>query len=203
MNTNICDPRYGDGPAVATPGAGGPFSAGKGALLTDGHSAYFEVGSCPYSAAPRNIADTLRPLMVVRVRQTQRVPLADLAAWLAQHFPGCPDCVEGFVDCDHARAKAEMVCGDCDGEGKMLHACTTRRGRIAGVPVYGWHVKRQLAAVLDGAEFRPAVVRLGSLRDDRGSAVLQVSSERWTYLRMGLVEPAGDDLPAFPVEMPW
>lgn len=197
MNTKICDRRYGAGPA-AQPGAGGPFAAGKGALLTDGVSAYFEVGSCPYSAAPRNIADALRPLMVVRIRQTWQSSLHTLTGWLARHFPDCGDCVEGFVDCDHCGYPAADACASCNMTGKMAHACTTQRGRIAGVPVFGWHVRRQLAAVLEGAEFRPAVVRLGSLQDDRGSAVLQVSSERWTYLRMDLVEPAGDDLPNFP-----
>lgn len=78
----------------------------------------------------------------------------------------------------------------------MACLCTKQRGRIVGVPVWGWHVRRQLAAI----EHRPEKVRLRALQDDRGSAVLQVSCPRWTYLRMGLYEPpeAPLDGPIYP-----
>ena len=201
MNPNICDPRYGQGPAVAAPGAGGPFAAGKGALLTDGASAYFEVGPCAFPAAPGNYTTVLRPLMK-RTAGAERVKLIDLTAWLAQHYPDCGDCREGFVDCDHCGYPAADACGSCDLTGKMACACTTRRGLIAGVPVCGWHVRRQLAAIEHVSER----VHLARLVDDRGHHLLQVQADgRWTYIRMGLLDmPAAvaEVLPSFPEASP-
>lgn len=165
---SICDSRYGSSNAIAQVG-GGPFAAGKGAIVTDGVSAFFEVGRSAVLSAPEAVTRVLRPLMT-RPKDALATPFSDLTGWLAEHFPSCGGCAD------------EAVC-----------PCTVRAGRVAGVPVYGWHVRRQL----DQVGHRPARVYLAALVDGRSQPVLHVSCEKWTYVRVGLIGPIAGDLPIF------
>lgn len=179
----ICDPRHGTGRVRAGAISGGPYSAGKGSLVTDGCSAFFlSDGLRSLPALPDHMARTLRPLLT-RSKGGIDVRLLDLTAWLAANFPGC-GCVEGFVVCDHPNDALD--CEVCDGDGNVVCACTTQRGRIVDVPVYGWHVRRQLDAIAH----RPERVRLARVCDLQGQATLQVSCPAWTYVRLGLREDA-------------
>lgn len=195
---SVCDPRYGTG-EMTHPGAGGPYAAGKGWLITDGVSAFLGAERRTLPRAPRRIVDTLRPLMV-RARGGIEVLFADLMSWLGDHFPGCGDCRAGFVPCDHPHAEGKMVCPDCEGDGEMACVCTARRAIVGGVPVFGWHVHRQLSHV--GHE--PGMVRLAALEVGRGFA-LQVSCPAWVYVRLGLLDIPGQSngTPRWPDVVPF
>lgn len=167
----IYDLQYGAPDAVEEVGCG-PFSAGKGALVTDGASAFFQLGACPAPPAPERVTRALRPLMA-RPAGATSAAFFELTLWLAQNFATCTRCARSATVCDH---------------------CTTRCGRIADVPVFGWHVRRQLSLV----EHRPPRVCLAAVVDERGRGALHVSCERWTYIRMGLIGEIARSAPAFP-----
>lgn len=169
----IYDLQHGAPDAVREVGCG-PFSAGRGALVTDGASAFFQLGACAAPPAPERVAGVLRPLMS-RPPDAATAPFFELTLWLAQNFATCARCARSATICDQ---------------------CATRCGRVAGVPIYGWHVRRQLSLI----EHRPARVYLAAVADDRGRAALHVSCERWTYIRMGLVGEVARSVPEFSAE---
>lgn len=178
MTPYICDLRYGDPKAVDGIG-GGPFTAGDGTLVTDGVSAFFLANDLRSSAvpAPESAIRILRSLMR-KPKVGVSVSFSEFTTWLTREFSSCGPCANGYT-------------------GASTCTCTQRVGRIYGVPVYGWHVRRQLRQV--GVP-PPAFVRLASLTDNRGQPVLQVSCGEWTYIRLGLVGtiPNLDKLPAYP-----
>ena len=167
----IYDLRYGLADVVEGVGCG-PFSAGRGALVTDGVSAFFQVGVRATTPAPERVTSALRALMS-RPKEAGEAPFFDLTRWLSENFATCARC-----------AKTAVVCA----------RCITRCGRIAGVPVFGWHVRRQLGLI----EHRPPRVHLAALEDGRGQPVLHVSCEQWTYIRAGLLDEIPSDIPQFP-----
>jgi hypothetical protein len=192
----ICDPRHGMGKVRAGALSGGPYAAGKGSLVTDGCSAFFlaEEPAPGLPPLPAKMTRALRPLLT-RSKGGIDVRLLDLTAWLAANFPGCGGCVEGLVACDHPRAEGKDHCPDCGDDEEMACACTTHCARIVDVPVYGWHLRRQLDAIAH----RPERVRLARLVDYNGDAVLQVSCPAWTFVRMAVREGIRADLaPVFP-----
>lgn len=167
----IYDLRYG-APSVVEEFGCGPFSAGKGAIVTDGASAFFQVGVRGAMPAPDRVTGALRTLMS-RPKGADEVPFFDLTHWLSENFATCAKCVKTAAVCER---------------------CTTRCGFITGVPVYGWHVRRQLSLI----EHRPPRVHLAALADGRGQPVLHVSCDQWTYIRVGVVGELPLPSPEFP-----
>lgn len=168
----IYDPRYGFPDAVAETG-GGPFAAGKGALVTDGASAFFQVGRVVAPPVPEDVARVLRPLMR-RPKDALAVSFFDLSVWLSENFATCDKCVKSITVCTR---------------------CTTQCGIIRDVMVYGWHVRRQLGLI----EHRPVRVHLAATRDERGQPVLQVACDQWTYIRVGVIGQVSGEVPRFPL----